>query len=112
MPIYEYRCQSCGHEFEEFQSISLKAEKTVCPSCKGHKTKRLVSQTSFALKGSGWYVTDYSGKKPASTESAESSTATDTRPKDDAKPKEKSCCCSPTKAKETEKKTSNDKKSS
>ena len=72
MPIYEYHCNSCGSEFEEFMSISVKAPKVACPQCGSKRTKRMISQTSFQLKGSGWYVTDYAGKKPppASTESS------------------------------------------
>lgn len=57
MPIYEYRCQNCGAEFEEWQRIT---EPPTC-SCKrcGGKASRLISQSTFVLKGSGWYVTDY-----------------------------------------------------
>ena len=54
MPIYEYACRACGHEFEEWQKITDKAVKT-CPSCKKKKVERLISQTSFHLKGGGWY---------------------------------------------------------
>lgn len=57
MPIYEYRCDSCGHQFEVIQKFS-DSPLEVCESCKGHLTK-LISQTSFQLKGTGWYVTDY-----------------------------------------------------
>lgn len=58
MPLYEYACQKCGREFEVLQKISDKPL-TKCPECKG-KLEKLLSQTSFQLKGSGWYVTDYS----------------------------------------------------
>ncbi len=61
MPFYEYQCEACGHEFEEFQKITDKPVKT-CPECKKRKVRRLISQTSFVLKGSGWYVTDYARK--------------------------------------------------
>ncbi len=58
MPTYEYECTSCGHTFEKFQKISEKPVQT-CPKCKG-KVKRLISgSSSFILKGSGWYATDY-----------------------------------------------------
>lgn len=63
MPIYEYKCDKCGKEFEEFQGISDPAV-TSCRFCKGSVRKQ-VSLTSFQLKGSGWYVTDYGGKKPS-----------------------------------------------
>ncbi len=59
MPIYEYRCSKCG-EFEAMQSISDKPLRQ-CPTCRGRVTK-LISSTSFQLKGSGWYVTDYARK--------------------------------------------------
>jgi putative FmdB family regulatory protein len=61
MPIYEYQCQKCGHHLEKRQSINDKPL-TRCPICKG-KLEKQWSQTSFQLKGSGWYVTDYAGKK-------------------------------------------------
>ena len=60
MPIYEYRCGSCG-EFEVMQKMSDKPL-TRCPTCRGKVTK-LISSTSFQLKGSGWYVTDYARKQ-------------------------------------------------
>jgi putative FmdB family regulatory protein len=66
MPFYEYQCQACGHEFEEFQKITDKPVKT-CPECKKRKVRRLISQTSFVLKGSGWYVTDYARKGASSS---------------------------------------------
>jgi putative FmdB family regulatory protein len=56
MPIYEYRCDACG-TFEEMQRIS-DPPLTKCPKCK-RKVRRLISSTSFQLKGTGWYVTDY-----------------------------------------------------
>jgi putative FmdB family regulatory protein len=56
MPIYEYRCEKCG-DFELTQRISDPAAKR-CPKCR-RKVRRLISSTSFQLKGSGWYVTDY-----------------------------------------------------
>ena len=68
MPIYEYQCDNCG-VFEYSQRIVEDPLKK-CPTCKG-KVKRLISNTSFMLKGSGWYATDY-GRSKASpgTESA------------------------------------------
>ncbi len=65
MPIYEYACSGCGHELEEMQKITDKPKK-VCPHCHAHKLERLISNTSFKLKGTGWYVTDYA-KQGAST---------------------------------------------
>ena len=57
MPIYEYECQDCGKRFEIFQRIS-EEPLNECRAC-GGKLRRLISQCSFQLKGSGWYVTDY-----------------------------------------------------
>jgi putative regulatory protein, FmdB family len=71
MPIYEYECQSCGHRFEEWQKMSDKPVK-VCPKCKARKVEKLISHTSFQLKGGGWYSDLYASQKPASG-SAESS---------------------------------------
>ena len=59
MPIYEYDCQKCG-TFETTQKITEKPLSR-CPTCKG-KVKKLISNTSFQLKGTGWYVTDYARK--------------------------------------------------
>jgi putative FmdB family regulatory protein len=89
MPIYEYKCQKCGRQFEAFQGITDPELKS-CKFCKG-KVHKLVSLSSFSLKGSGWYVTDYKGKKPGATpkkksEAAESSTAKESTTTQTAKP--------------------------
>jgi putative FmdB family regulatory protein len=57
MPIYEYRCLDCGHQFELMQKISDPPAET-CTSCSG-TVQKLISRSAFHLKGSGWYVTDY-----------------------------------------------------
>jgi putative FmdB family regulatory protein len=68
MPIYEYQCDNCG-VFEYSQRITEDALKK-CPTCKG-KVRRLISNTSFMLKGSGWYATDYGrSKSSASSDSS------------------------------------------
>jgi putative FmdB family regulatory protein len=59
MPIYEYDCQNCG-VVEVTQRITEKPL-AKCPTCKG-KVKKLISNTSFQLKGTGWYITDYARK--------------------------------------------------
>lgn len=89
MPIYEYRCRKCG-EFEATQRIT-DSPLTRCPTCRGKVTK-LISNTSFQLKGSGWYITDYGRKdgkgKERSTESKSESkaeTKSDTAAKSESK---------------------------
>lgn len=85
MPIYEYRCQECHQVFEEWcKHVEEGAAVRSCPICKG-QAKRLVSNTSFALKGTGWYATEYGTHKhrggadsavpPASTSEAAGSSA-------------------------------------
>ena len=59
MPVYEYLCEKCGHEFEREQRITADPIKT-CPECRGRRVKKLISQTSFVLKGGGWYSDLYS----------------------------------------------------
>jgi putative FmdB family regulatory protein len=66
MPIYEYKCKKCGKEFEMFQGIADPAAKS-CKYCKG-QVHKLMSVSSFHLKGSGWYATDYGGKKAPAVE--------------------------------------------
>ena len=58
MPIYEYECQSCGHELEKIQRMSDEPLSD-CPSCEKPALKRLVSAAGFRLKGGGWYETDF-----------------------------------------------------
>lgn len=60
MPLYEYRCKSCGHTFEKIQSFSAPEEKE-CPVCHA-EVERLISAPAIQFKGSGWYVSDYAGR--------------------------------------------------
>ena len=69
MPIYEYECEKCGAIEETFQHFSDKPL-TTCKCCEG-KLHKLISQSTFHLKGSGWYVTDYAGKSPGSASSSQ-----------------------------------------
>lgn len=62
MPIYEYRCDACGHELEALQKIS-DPQLTACPACEADSLRRLISKPSFRLKGSGWYETDFKSDK-------------------------------------------------
>lgn len=75
MPIYEYQCQSCGHNLEALQKISDEPL-TRCPQCQKDALKKLVSAAGFRLKGSGWYETDFksgSKKNLSENESSKSS---------------------------------------
>lgn len=63
MPIYEYQCAACGQVVERWQKIS-DSPLTECPAC-GGSLHKIISSCAFHLKGSGWYVTDYSGKNAA-----------------------------------------------
>ncbi len=58
MPIYEYKCQSCGHELEKLQRMNDERLKD-CPECGKAELHRLVSAAGFRLKGAGWYETDF-----------------------------------------------------
>ena len=73
MPIYEYRCEGCAKEIEVVQKFS-DPPLDKCPDCGGELTK-LISRSSFHLKGSGWYVTDYKKGTSASTGSKEAAPA-------------------------------------
>jgi len=68
MPIYEYLCEKCGEHIEVLQKIS-DAPLKKCTKCRG-KLVKTVSRTSFQLKGSGWYVTDYSRKDSSSAKNS------------------------------------------
>jgi putative FmdB family regulatory protein len=93
MPIYEYRCSSCGHELEALQKLA-DAPLVTCPSCHADSLVKLVSASAFQLKGSGWYVTDFKGgAKPSAA-----------KPADDAKPSGEAASETKTEAK-TEAKT-------
>ncbi|MHB9096624.1 MAG: FmdB family zinc ribbon protein [Syntrophales bacterium] len=80
MPIYEYKCKKCGKEFELFQGIADPAAKS-CKFCRG-PVHKMMSLSSFHLKGSGWYATDYGGKKaPAAEKKKEESKSSETTEK-------------------------------
>jgi putative FmdB family regulatory protein len=88
LPLYPYRCTTCGHRFEKIQSFSAEPEK-VCPKCGNETLVRQLTAPRFQFKGAGWYINDYAPKssegsseassesKPAeSKEAAKSSDAT------------------------------------
>ena len=83
MPIYEYECTKCGHTKEAWQKFS-DAPLSRCDQCKG-KLRKLISQSAFHLKGTGWYVTDYAKKS-----TSEKPGKTDAKTSETKKPSEKS----------------------
>ena len=71
MPIYEYRCGSCGFEKEYLQKVN-DAPVAACPACGSNIYTKLISAAGFQLKGSGWYATDFkNGAKPKPKPDAE-----------------------------------------
>ena len=93
MPIYEYRCEACGHQEEFLQKLS-EPPLTECPVCHEKSFIKLLSAAGFQLKGSGWYATDFKnkGKKPAEKKAEakpdakkESGTETKPEPKKESK---------------------------
>ena len=88
MPIYEYRCEDCGHELEALQKVS-DAPLTDCPACGRPALKKLISAAGFRLKGGGWYETDFKqGNKKNLHDTGEKKTeAKESKP--EAKPESK-----------------------
>jgi putative FmdB family regulatory protein len=85
MPIYEYRCDACGHQEEFLQKVG-EPPLTQCPVCHKPKFNKLLSAAGFQLKGSGWYATDFK-TKPA--KSAEKKGEEKSEAKPEAKPEKK-----------------------
>ena len=109
MPLYEYKCKKCGHQFEKIQKFSDKMVKK-CPDC-GGLVEQMISAPAVQFKGSGWYVTDYA-KKSGNLGSSESG-GKDSKKED--KPKSEGAAGSATKetsAKESSSKESSSKESS
>ena len=90
MPLYEYQCSACGRVLEALQKFDDPPLRD-CPDCDG-RLKRLLSAPAFQFKGSGWYVTDYAGKKrrgadkPAAQGEKESSGSGDAKQESSGKP--------------------------
>jgi putative FmdB family regulatory protein len=84
VPLYEYRCKACGHQFEKIQSFSAPEEK-VCPNC-GGEVERLLSAPAVQFKGSGWYVTDYAAKGSSSKAAAPAGSTNGDAAKSETKP--------------------------
>ncbi len=76
MPIYEYKCEQCGHQLEILQKISEEPAKT-CPECGADSLRKLVSAAAFKLKGTGWYETDFKNKKQAKDSKSDKAEVTD-----------------------------------
>lgn len=76
MPLYDYQCDECGHIFE-VKRKRTDPEPETCPKCGKPNPRRAISATSFQLKGSGWYVTDYKGVNPSTSPSSTSSSSSD-----------------------------------
>ena len=77
MPVYEYQCPKCQHVFEEMVSLSQAHGEEPCPLC-GAPSPRMISHTSFVLKGGGWYVSDYGYRKGIKEEGSSSASETKT----------------------------------
>ncbi len=101
MPIYEYRCLDCDHEFEQIQKFSDPPIDT-CPTCSG-SVKKLISQSTFHLKGDGWYVTDYArkGSENGKSSSESSETKDSTTAKDSTAAKDSTTAKDSTAAKDS-----------
>jgi len=101
LPLYEYKCVKCGHRFEKIESVSSPISKK-CPKC-GAKAERMLSAAAIQFKGSGWYVTDYAGKKTDGSSSEKSGEGEASKGKEkpgDAKPPESSKSSESTKSSE------------
>ena len=70
MPIYAYKCESCGHALDVLQKMS-DAPLTACPACAAPALKKQLTAAGFQLKGSGWYATDFKGGTPAGDKAGE-----------------------------------------
>jgi putative FmdB family regulatory protein len=87
MPIYDYKCDTCGFAKDVLQKMS-DSPLTDCPQCGAAAFKKQVTAAGFQLKGSGWYATDFKGgSTPAPATSVAPSTATDTKPAESSAPK-------------------------
>ena len=83
MPVYEYQCTECGEIKEVFQKFS-DSPLTTCALCKG-SFKKLISQSTFHLKGSGWYVTDYGGVKRQKNKNSDNIVSTNAKESKESK---------------------------
>ncbi len=84
MPIYEYECSDCSHQFEIMRKVS-DDPLTECPACGKDSLQKLISKVAFRLKGTGWYETDFKDKPAAAKSDASGNSTTDTKPADKQK---------------------------
>ena len=104
MPTYEYLCEKCDHEFEQFQSITARSLRR-CPNCKQNGLKRLIgSGSGIIFKGSGFYQTDYRTENYKQAQKKEKSKSDTKKEKAQAKTKSKDASDSKPKAESTKKK--------
>ena len=94
MPLYEYRCESCGHQFEVIQKFS-DAHVDVCPNCKSGPVVKLLSSPAIQFKGSGFYITDYARKDSGSKEAGKEAGKDSSKDKDTGKSADKDAGKSP-----------------
>jgi|SRR6185436_15089118 len=78
MPIYEYRCEACGHQEDHLQKLSEPAL-TKCPACGKKKYRKQLTAAGFQLKGSGWYATDFKGGKTEAKTEAKTDAKAETK---------------------------------
>jgi len=79
MPLYEYRCEACGQQFEVIRKFS-DPELEVCTLCGKGPVQRLMSSPAIQFKGTGWYITDYAQKGKSSAPASSSTTGSDSKP--------------------------------
>jgi len=92
VPLYEYKCVKCGLRFEKIESLSA-SEIKKCPQC-GGRAERQLAAPAIQFKGTGWYVTDYAAKSPASTsesssDGAKSASKSESKPSSEKTPTKK-----------------------
>ena len=110
MPVYEYICKGCDHEFERQQRISDSPIRK-CPACGSMKAKRLISRTSFVLKGGGWHSDLYSSRRSDSKKSESGPETSSKSDSADSSSKSDSADSSSTSESSSDKKTKSSKES-
>ena len=104
MPIYEYRCSSCGYQKEYLRKVSDPVL-TVCPECNKSTFSKMLTAAGFQLKGSGWYATDFRNSRPAAKSANETKSDAKSDSKSDSKTESKSDAKTESKPAKTESKS-------